>query len=268
MYIPASLDRVNKKKNAAVFLKNAVYRMGGTVEILAVLAVWILIFSKRAVLGGLTREEILTYILVGNLIGAATNHLLRRIVVHDISRDNLSLLMNSPASYLAKIIIRGFGRNILPFILSVAFQIFLFYFFIDDFKINSDPYYLSVIAIMLVLAFLSELLILYFLHFFVFWSVESAETYNFILRLKSILAGSYFPLVIWPAIVNISLVMPFAYSCFVPAELYLKKTGLETGLRGICVQMIWIMVLYIILKIVWTRKTHRQNIRPKEISIE
>ena len=58
MYIPASLDGVNKKKNAAVFLKTAVYRMGGTVEILAVLASWILIFSKRAVLGGLTREEI------------------------------------------------------------------------------------------------------------------------------------------------------------------------------------------------------------------
>ena len=176
--------------------------------------------------------------------------------------------MNSPASYLAKIIIRGFGRNILPFILSVAFQIFLLYFFIDDFKINSDPYYLSVIAVMLVLAFLSELLILYFLHFFVFWSVESAETYNFILRLKSILAGSYFPLVIWPAIVNISLVLPFAYSCFVPAELYLKKIGPGIGLRGICVQAIWIMILYIILKIVWIRKTDRHNIRPKEISIE
>ena len=234
---------------------------------LAVLAVWILLFKDRAVLGGLTLEDALVYILIGNLIASAAGHLLKRIVIRDISRDNFSLLMNSPLVYFKKILVAGFGRNIFPFILSIAIHISLLYFFLDDLKINSDPRYLALILVMIVLAFLSELLILYFFNFFVFWSVTSAGPYSFILRLKNLLAGNYFPLSIFPLIVNVSLALPFAYSCFVPAELYLKKIDLSVGLRGLGIQLIWIIILYAAIKMVWIRKKRHQTIESKEIFI-
>lgn len=267
MFKPAYLDSIYKKRSFFGFIKNAVYRIGGGVEVLALIAVWIFIFKDRTALGGLTLEDTLIYILIGNLIGSAAEHLLRRIVVHDISQDNFSLLMNAPLSYLKKILVAGFGRSIFPFILSIAVHISLLYFFLDGLKINSDPRYLIVIFAMIVLAFLFELLILYFFNFFVFWSIAAAAPYSFILRIKNFLAGNYFPLSIFPAIVSFSLAMPFAYSCFVPAELYLKKIDLSVGLRGLGVQLIWIIILYVAIKIVWNRKKHQRKIETRELFI-
>jgi ABC-type uncharacterized transport system permease subunit len=36
-------------------------------------------------------------------------------------------------------------------------------------------------------------------------------------------------------------------------QLYLKKIDLITGLKGLGVQIIWIIILYFIIKLVWNR---------------
>jgi len=75
------------------------------------------------------------------------------------------------------------------------------------------------------------------------------------MRLKKILAGNYFPLNILPmAFVSISMFLPFAYSFFVPAQLYLNKINQAQAIKGIGVQIIWIVIFFIIIKIAWKKK--------------
>ena len=260
MIEPLPLDNIAKKKSTLFYLGTFAYRLGSALEIIIVFVAWGLVFINISDLKGFSHQEILTYVLIGSLIGLTTNHLLHRIVINAISRNSFALLMDRPMQYLKKIIIKGFGASIFPFILSVGVHTALLYFFIDSFFVNTDIFYLAVIVVMIVLAFFTELLILYFMHLFVLWSIESSDAYNFILRLKKIFAGNYFPLSILPVMfVNVSLALPFAYSFFVPAELYLKKIELAVGLRGIGVQVVWILALYVTIKFVWTRKINKEK---------
>ena len=117
-----------------------------------------------------------------------------------------------------------------------------------------DSVYLLVIFIMLVLAFVTELLLSYLVGLIAFWTDEVDGLYRTIERVEKFFSGGYFPLSILPAgFVNASFLLPFAYSFYVPAQLYLKKIDLATGLKGILVQLAWIVLLYGLVRVVWER---------------
>jgi ABC-2 type transport system permease protein len=108
---------------------------------------------------------------------------------------------------------------------------------------------------MILLAFVIEFLISYLVKMFTFQIFESREFYGALVRLKRILAGNYFPLSMLPAImVDFSMVLPFAYSFYVPAEIYLEKISILEGLQGLGIQLLWIVILYGVIKIIWRRR--------------
>lgn len=91
-----------------------------------------------------------------------------------------------------------------------------------------------------------------------FWTDEVDGLYATHERLRKIFSGGYFPISILPVFfVNLSYALPFAYSFFVPAQLYLKKIDLAAGIRGIFVQITWIIVLYFLSNWVWRRGLKR-----------
>jgi ABC-type uncharacterized transport system permease subunit len=65
----------------------------------------------------------------------------------------------------------------------------------------------------------------------------------------------YFPLsFLGVSFLTISLFFPFAYSFYVPTQLYLNNISYEQGVIGLMVQLFWIVVLYFVIKISWKRK--------------
>jgi len=51
--------------------------------------------------------------------------------------------------------------------------------------------------------------------------------------------------------VNVSYFLPFAYTIYVPVQLYLGKISFAEGLRGLAIEILWLVALYIIIKVVW-----------------
>ena len=47
--------------------------------------------------------------------------------------------------------------------------------------------------------------------------------------------------------------MKKTFSIFIPAQLYLNKLNLTTGLKGIIIQLAWIVVLYCLIHMVWQK---------------
>ena len=236
------------------------YKISSALEALILILLWIAIFSNKSAFKGFTLEEMITYIIAGSLIGLISRYFIYRIISHDLSNKDSNLLVDKPIKYFFHIIIKSFGRNILPFIISVALHFLILYFFLDSFIINLEAAYFAVIMLMVLLAFITEFLMVYLANLFIFWKFESSEFYNIVVRLKKILAGNYFPLSLLPAIfVNISLALPFAYLFFVPMELYLKKIDIAAGLRGLGIQILWIIFLYICIKFVWKNKFKKKE---------
>ena len=230
------------------------YRIGEIGEMLVLILMWSAIYGGQKVIGGLTLQEMVTYILIGNFFNAIIRNFLSNVIARDIKDGRLSMFLIKPMSYFSYILSQEIGRISLATIMSVLSSTLVIIFFINTFIWDFDIVYLLVIFTMLIFAFITELLLSYLIGLIAFWTDEVDGLYSTIDRIKKFFSGGYFPLNLLPiAFVKISFVLPFGYSFFVPAQLYLKKLDLSVGLTGLLVQVVWIFVLYGIIKIVWNR---------------
>ncbi|RLC36482.1 hypothetical protein DRH27_05160 [Candidatus Falkowbacteria bacterium] len=259
------MDKITPLKNAAEKtsiwhrISDFLLNISNILEMLILILLWVLIFSNTGILGGFTRQEIIAYILIGNTIGLISGYFLHRLIAGDINDKSSKLLLYKPLKYFRHIMSASLGRNILPFAAALALNLLFLYFFLDTIPINIEIAYIFTIIIMIVLAFIIEFLIAYIAKLFIFWTIESGRQYRLIVRIKKFLAGAYFPLTLLPpALLSVSLILPFSYSFYVPTQLYLKKIDLHLGLQGLIVQIVWIMVLYAAIQIIWSQKIKKQ----------
>lgn len=230
------------------------YRIGEVGETLVLILMWSAIYNGQKVIGGLTLPEMITYILIGNFFNAIIRNFLSGLVARDIKEGQLSMFLVKPMRYFDYILIREIGRVSFVSILSILSAVLVIIFFTNTFIWNFDAMYFLVIAAMIVLAFINELLMAYLIGLIAFWTDEVDGIYSTIDRVKKFFSGGYFPINLLPAIfVQVSFALPFAYSFFVPAQLYLKKLDLSVGLKGLLVQIVWIIILYGIISVVWKR---------------
>ncbi len=242
------LDRIE-----AVFLK-----IGNIVELLFILFVWVFIFTNYSSFGNYSLNEIITYLIAGNFISIITGYLLHRSIVHNLLQAGPDELAYNPMKFLRKIL-SGFSRNFFPFLVAIGLNLLVAYIFIKDLLINFDAAALTVICFMVIFAFITELLIAYLVRHYIISTFETGQPYKIFERIKKLLAGNFFPLSFLPLVfVKISLTLPFAYTFYVPTEIYLKKMTVKDGLYGLAVQIVWIILLYLIARTVWKRKTRSE----------
>ena len=252
------MDIINNqkvKKSSVEAIGLFLVKIGSSFEVVFILLIWFFIFSNAGVLGDFTVNDMIAYLLIGNLIGLFTSYLLRKTVRFNIGRGDLKMFYYKPFSYIIRVFTRTLKKIILPFFLSISLNIILLYFFVDNIYLNSDLNYLILIIVMMILAFFIELLLAFIFDIYIFWFFESRNLSAMISRLKKIFAGAYFPLsFLGTGFLAISLFFPFAYSFYVPTQLYLKNISFEAGLIGLFVQFAWIVMLYFIIKISWRKK--------------
>jgi len=230
------------------------YRIGEIGEVLVLILMWNAVYGGQKMIGNFTLEEMITYILVGNFFHALVRNFLSDIVSHDIKSGKLSMFLIKPMSYFSFILTREIGRLSLATTFSSISQMLVIIFFLHTFLWNFDMSYLFIILLMIIFAFITELFISYLIGLIAFWTDEVDGLYATMDRIKKFFSGGYFPLSLLPRIfVKTSLLLPFSYSFFVPAQLYLKKIDLWAGFKGLIIQLIWIFILYGIIRFVWNR---------------
>ena len=62
------LTKITEKNSFLEKLRTFAYGISGIIELLIILGLWLILFGDTANLGGFTRQEIITYLLLGNLI--------------------------------------------------------------------------------------------------------------------------------------------------------------------------------------------------------
>lgn len=229
------------------------YRVGEIAEVLVLILMWTAVYaSTGGTIKGFTLGEMITYVLIGNLCAVATRNFLPSYVSEYINDGRLSMFLVKPIPFIKYVFINELGRSFLATVISLATQLLIIFFFLDKVVFNTDPLYLGLMLIMIFLAFINELLIGFLIGTVAFWTEEVEGLQTSIDRVKRFFSGGYFPLSLLPAAaLTVGTYLPFAYSFFVPASLYLKKMSLREGLHGVLVQLVWIAILSVVLHIVW-----------------
>ncbi|MCX6787652.1 MAG: ABC-2 family transporter protein [Candidatus Kaiserbacteria bacterium] len=209
------------------------YRIGEMAEVLALILMWTAIYSGGGgTIRGFTLNEMITYVLIGNLCAVAVRNFLPGFIATDINDGKLSMFLVKPISYVRFIFLHELGRAFLSTVVSLVSQVLILFFFLDKIIINTDPRYLVLIVLMVSCAFVIELLLGFLIGTIAFWTEDVEGIYATLDRVKRFFSGGYFPLTLLPVtLATASSYLPFQYSFFAPAALYLKKMDLRQGLH-------------------------------------
>ncbi len=258
MFEIKELDNPLIEKKFLNRVSGGLLKFGGLVELLVILVIWVLLFRDSTRLGGFSEAEIVTYLLGGSIVSLFTGWLLGRLIAQDLRDEKSKELIDKPLKYFGHIISHGWAKVISPFAIAFGLHIGVLVFFRASFILNKNPAVMALVAGMLILSFIIEFLLAYLIRLNIFWTIESGELYKLLERLKKFLSGAYFPLSFLPSIfVSFCLFLPFSYSFYVPAELYLGKISQSTAIRGLLVQIAWILFLYLAIKIMWIRRQQK-----------
>lgn len=228
------------------------YRVGETTELIVLIIMWTAIFQSSNLIGGFTLKEMVTYLLIGSLFRVMVRNFLADVIARDIKNGTLSMYLIQPMSYFTFVLTKEVGRISVATLLSMLSQLIVIALFFNQIFFNFNLLYLLIIFLMLILAFFTELLISYLVGLIAFWTDEVEGIYSSINSLKQFFSGGFFPLSLLPPLfLAISFFLPFAYSFYIPTQLYLQKISLQQGIQGLGVQIVWIVLLLLIIKVVW-----------------
>ena len=229
------------------------FRVANLLEISAQLIIWTVIFKEQNIIQGYTYEEMMTYILVGWIFLFLTNSYgYEDNIARDIHEGRLSNFLLKPISYLKYSVALSFGRVSLALVSCVVLSGLLILFFQESILGPSNIINIFIIIIMVFLGYIIRLFLSIIVGFIAFWTVDISGPHYSINIIIKFLAGAYFPMNLLPAVfLNISLAFPFVYTFYFPASLYLGKISATQGLIGLGVEIIWLVLLYFIIKILW-----------------
>lgn len=258
MDIP-EINKIKKRKKFTESIIGAFCFVSGTAEIFLVLLIWWFIFYSSAKLRN-SQDEIITYLILGNFINLLAGYFLHRIVMRDVVRNQSREFLSRPVKYFAGVVGRGMARFFLPLLGAAIAQVALLVYLVGDVRITLGAWQVSLTILMIFLAFILEFLMFIILRQFFLWTIENHDYYTVTLRLKKLLAGSYFPLDILPfSVFNFSLFLPFAYSFYVPTQLFTGQLTKARAISGVFVQIIWIMIFYAVIKINYLLKEKKKQ---------
>lgn len=234
------------------------YRFGEIIESLVLSIMWIAIYAGTGdgttLIRGFMVNEMVTYIFIGNIFTLFTRNYATAAVARDIFDGTLSMSLVKPISYVRYMFYDRLGSSAFVMLMGSLGQFLAMLFFFDRIIINNDFSSWILIVVMLALAYVTEFLINVLIGMSAFWTDDVDGLFSTTDRVRRFFAGGYFPLSILPAtLATIGTFLPFAYTFYVPAQLYLQKLSLKEGMLGLGVQIVWIILLYLLLRYVWNR---------------
>lgn len=235
-------------------LNFVLWRLRVILPLLTMYFLWLAIIPKDGRFGAYDQSLMLTYVLGGGLLSSMIISSRSHGVADHITSGDLSNYLVRPLNYFAF----WFAQDIGDKAMNISFAIFeltvLFLILSPPLFIQTDPSFL----VLAVVSSMVALFLYFFLNFLIglvgFWSPEVwAPRFIFII-LITFFAGGLFPLDILPAaIYEIIILLPFTYLIYFPIKIYLGQLSHVQIYSGLLVAVIWVAILYFIVKFVWQR---------------
>jgi len=229
------------------------FRLANLLEISAQLIIWTVVFQSQTIVSGYTYREMISYVLIGWLILFLTSSYgFEDNIARDIHRGTLSNFLLKPVSYLKYVSVLSLGRVSLSLLAGVIMSGILIFLFRNIVLAPAGIISVLLVAAMVFLGYFIRLFLSILIGFIAFWTINiGGPQYSLNIAVK-FLSGAYFPMNLLPAFfVNISLAFPFVYNFYFPVQIYLGKLSLLDGLRGLGMEILWLVLLYAAIKIVW-----------------
>lgn len=223
---------------------------------------WMAIYksSKRSTLGGLTKNEMVVYVIMVFITSTIIMQSISRSVSKDVVKGNIAMTLIKPVDYRMSLICGQVGNLIYHFMVPSLFV----WIFLEVYKVLvlGEPVVSPVRVLLYLLSVILSFLI-YVLFDFCFGMVAFFTTYIFGLSmakdvLLSFLTGQLIPLSFFPeAFRNVFEYLPFQSMVYSPVMIYLGKYDTRETIFVIGRQAVWVIILYLLGSLIWKKVTQR-----------
>lgn len=218
---------------------------------------WAVIFaaSTNSEMYGHTIETIITYYLLMYVIGTLTGMgNLGYKAAEDIKDGRLSNLLMKPLSCFKYYFCESAGQKLPQFICSAIAFIPIMLIFRKQITVTGNMANLLFFLLALALAIMLTYVISLLFSMLVFWLTDITGLFFMKDIIIDLLSGRIFPIDIMPAGMFAFLgLLPFSYCTYFPISILTGDKSLSGILWGFAFQVLWIVVCYILCKILWAR---------------
>ncbi|MBI4346839.1 MAG: ABC-2 family transporter protein [Elusimicrobia bacterium] len=229
-------------------------RVGGLAAILALYYFWEAILRGKDEFLGYSRPQILTYVLLMNLMRSFVFTGRGWELVQEISHGRISSYLLRPLSYqgyslsldLAQKTIHLLSALLEVGVLALLFEAPIYW----PARLETWALFVAAVA--------ASSLLFFFLEFVVaclaFWTSESGGPLFCFELFLNFAAGSFFPIDVLPSALQAVLrATPFPYLVFFPINIYLERVGPAEAVRLLAVELGWLALAWLATQLVWRR---------------
>ncbi len=230
------------------------WRLRVIITVLINFFLWQAIFHSNTNVFGYQKSQILTYMILITLLNSLVLSTQTQKVAYEINSGVLSKLLVVPINFFTFNFARDLSDKAINTICAIVEIPFLLILLKPPLYIQTNPLWLILFLISLILAAFVYFEINMILSFIGFWSKETWAPRFIFYILLMFLAGTYFPLDILPyPLYQIFLLLPFSYLIFFPLKLYLGNLSPTFVTTGFIITLVWIFFMWYFMRFLWKR---------------
>lgn len=224
-------------------------------RIIAEIVFWTIIFqlTNNTEIKGYNYESIITYYVLMFIIGTLMNQSrITHMMSFDIKNGQLNQYIVKPINYLGYYFSRWSAEKLLQIFVTLIVFIPVFIFGYSKFVFNISSEQLILIPLILILSILLHFYLNVFIALLSFYFIEISSLFTFKEILFSFLTGEVFPLdILSEKVTFVFSLLPFQYIVYFPIRALNKGYTNFELFKGIGMQIIWIIILWLLTNFAW-----------------
>lgn len=230
------------------------WRVRVVVSILISFFLWQTIFKSKPLVFGYQEAQMLTYIILITFLNGVVLSTQTFRVAEEINSGSLSNFLIKPFNYFGYVLSRDVSDKIINTFFSIFEIAFLILLLQPPIFLQTSFFWWGLFIFTCILAAFLFFEISMMLSVVGFWSRETWAPRFIFFILVAFLAGTYFPLDIFPKpIYSFLQLIPFTYLIFFPLKIYLGSVEPVFLIKGFVIMLFWIVFLFFILRYFWRR---------------
>jgi ABC-2 type transport system permease protein len=243
---------------AKAFRQSSIYRLNvyasvisSLLSLLVKVSLWSVLLAGGKSVQGIGISDMLTYIVVMQLIGALTGGNIGALVSQRVEQGTIAMDLVRPMNLKWAVMAEAFGRNLFELafttippvaVVAIVFGIHL----------PSHPVTLILFAASLILGIALSYFVGYLLGLTSFWFKTTFHVDWFNMAFMILFGGSFVPLWFYPrGLERISRFLPFRMIAFDPLNVFLERLTLPETVQVLALQAAWVVLLAGACELVW-----------------
>lgn len=230
------------------------WRVRRVLNLLLVYFLWSAIFVGQGEVFGYSQKQILTYILLSNIVASFVFATKTLEIGGQINSGDLTNFLLRPISYFKYWWARDFSDKVLNIFFSIVEVALLIFLFKPGVFLQTNLNLLFFFALSIILGIVLYFHLSFLLGFIGFWSPEVWAPRFIFFILTEFFVGGLFPLDILPKPLFLALqALPFPYLLYFPLKIYLGQLNIWQIAGGFAVSMVWLFTIYQTVQLVWQK---------------